>query len=323
MAKNKNTGKGALAKDPSSSKKTDTTRNAAPTSTTPTKPKLTRLSPGVYRNEQGELTNSKGQRTDSRGRVMKNPPPAKEKAPKPTPPTKQRPPQTEEDKFRNMDIPKQDREVYEDAGSFYNQMVGNAMKFDPNNPGAGYQQAFTDQLNQARESVMGQFERSMAPQFEREQREFEQRMAERGIDPNSGAYQAQYKAMMDSQNNQRLNAQAQAFQLGGQYQQQGFEQATTGQMMPFQQWQAMQDPWKLQYAARQEAEQKERDRQAALQQARIGAGATTRSAQIAADASLNRANLDAINAGYPQNKPNIGNDIIRGVVAGGTAAALK
>lgn len=311
--------KGALAKDPAPKKAAPQASSSKPQATQQ-KPKLTRLSPGVYRNDQGQLTNSRGQRTDSRGRVVKVPP-KKDTPGKTTAPTT---PPTPDQQFRDMSTNKQNQEVYEDAGSFYNQIMGNAMKFDPNNPTAGYQQGFTNQLEGARQNVMDQFERTMAPQFQREQAEFQQRMAEQGIDPNSGAYQAQYKAMADAQNAQRLNAQSQAFQLGAGYQQQGFEQGIQGQMLPFQQWQAAQDPWKLQYAAGQEAQQAEKNRQAQLQQARIGAGASVRSAQISADAAMNAANINAINSGYPNNpKPNVRNDIIRGVVAGGTAAALK
>lgn len=230
-----------------------------------------------------------------------------------------------EETFRSMSPAQQEREMYSDAGAFYNNIMNNAMKFDPNNPGAGYQQGFTNQLESARQNVMDQFERTMGPQFQREQADFQQRMAEQGIDPNSGAYQAQYKAMMDSQNAQRMNAQSEAFKLGAGYQQQGFEQAITGQKLPFEQWTAAQDPWRLQYGARMEAIQKEKDRQAALQQSRMSAGASVRGAQISADAAKYQANLNAINQGYGQQQPqeNWQNALIAGGVAGATNAVLK
>jgi hypothetical protein len=230
-----------------------------------------------------------------------------------------------EGQFRALNPEQQEREMYEDAGAYYNQMMSGMMNYDPNNPAAGYQQAFGDQLGQARQTVMDQFERSMAPQFEREQAEFQQTMAEQGIDPSSPSYQARYKAMIDAQNNQRLNAQSEAFKLGGQYQQQGFEQAVIGRRLPGELWQATQDPWRLQYTARQEAIQKERDRQAALRQAGISAGAGVRSAQISADAAKYAANLNAINSGYGQGeqRPDWRNSAITGMVAGGTRAVLS
>jgi len=235
------------------------------------------------------------------------------------------PPGSPEEAFRNMNLEQQNRETYEDAGSFYNQMMANAMQYDPRNPAAGYQQGFTDQLNQSRQTVMDQFERTMGPQFQREQQEFNQRMMEQGIDPSSGAYQAQYKAMMDAQNAQRMNAQAEAFKMGGQYQQQGFEQAVAGQRLPFEQWQlGGGDPWKAQYDWMQKSKQAELDRQAAIRQAGISAGAGVRSAQISADASKYAANLNAINQGYgnQQQQPDWRNAAITGLVAGGTRALL-
>lgn len=202
--------------------------------------------------------------------------------------------------------------------------MGNAMKIDPNNPVAGYQPAFQNQLDQARNTVMNQFEATMAPQFQREQAAFNERMAIQGIDPNSGRYKDEYKAMMDAQNSQRMQAQTQAFQLGAGYQQQGFEQGVTGQMMPFQQWAAASKPWELQYAAGQEAQQNELTRQAQLQQARMSAGASTRAAQINADASRYATDMNAINQGYNQNQqPNLGNQIIGGAVTGITAGLMR
>ena len=305
--------KGALGTEP---KTATATKNQAAA------PNLTRVSPGMYRNPEGQLVNVRGQRIDSRGRRVsvgggKQTKPGQEGLPG-------APTGSAEESFRRLNPEQQNREMYEDAGAFYNQVMSNAMRFDPNNPAAGYQQGFTNQLDAARQNVMDQFERTMAPQFQREQAAFQQQMAEQGIDPNSEGYQARYKAMMDSQNAQRLNAQSQAFQLGSGYQQQGFEQAVAGQMLPFQQLGVAQEPWKLQYASQQEAIQREKDRQAAALQARIGAGASIRSAQISADASMHRANLDAINQGYPTNrKPSLGTEITRGAVTGITSGMVR
>lgn len=236
----------------------------------------------------------------------------------------QQPTLTPEQQFRGMNPQQQEGEMYTDAGAYYNQMMGGLMQYNPRNPAGGYQQAFTDQLNQSRQTVMDQFERTMAPQFQREQQDFQQQMAEQGIDPNSEAYRGRYKAMMDAQNAQRLNAQSEAFKLGGQYQQQGFEQAVVGQKLPGEMWQAVQDPWRLQYTARMEAAQKEKDRQAGLRQAGISAGASVRGAQISADAQKYAANLQAINQGYGnQQQPDWRNAAITGLTAGATKAVMS
>jgi hypothetical protein len=301
--KKKATKGGALKTNPS---------NAAP-SNDATKG-LKRLSPGVYRNPQGQLTNSSGKRIDRRGRPVKTEEP--NKAPKgPAAPAP-----TDAQRFANLTPEQQGNEMADISGQFGKTILGRAGQFDPNNPWANVQQqGFTDQMNAARQSVMGEFERTMAPEFQRQDAEFQQRMAEQGIDPNSGAYQAQFRAIKESQNNARNQAQAQAFQLGSQYQQQGYEQFMGGQKLPFEQYAATSDMWKIPYATQMDALQAEKNRQAQLAAARSGGGATVRAAQIQADAARDTAAMQNINQ---YNQPQRQNPLSTAAQSAGNAFAI-
>ena len=269
---------------------------------------LTRLSPGIYRNAQGQLTNVSGKRIDSRGRPVKTTTPGAAK-----PGTPKAPP-TDEQRFANLSPEKQGNEMADVSGQFGKDIIEQASQFDPNNPWANVQQqGFSDQMEAARQNTMGQFERSMGPEFQRQDAEFNQRMAEQGIDPNSGAYQGQYKAMKDAQNNARLNAQSQAFQIGSQYQQQGYEQFMGGQKLPFDQYAATEKMWTLPYVTSAEATQAEKTRQAELQRARIGAGASVAGARISAESNQNIAAMQGMQGYQTQQQPSFGSSLAQGI----------
>jgi len=279
---------------------------------------LKRLSPGVYRNPQGQLTNSRGQRIDSRQRPVKTEKP--NKAPKgPAAPAP-----TDAQRFARLTPEQQGNQMADVSGQFGMDILNRASQFDPNNPWANaQQQGFTDQMNAARQSVMGEFERTMIPEFERQDAEFQQRMAEQGIDPNSGAYQAQFRAIKESQNNARNQARSQAFQLGSQYQQQGYEQFIGGQKLPFEQYAATEKMWALPYSAQMEAQQAEKNRQAQLAAARYGSGASVRAAQIQADAMRDTAAMQNINQYDEPRKPSFGSGFAQGLGTGAGAAATN
>lgn len=186
------------------------------------------------------------------------------------------------------------------AGNFYNPMMANYMQFDPNKPFQGYEQGFGQEMDKAREAVMNQFEARLQPQFEQEDAAFQQRMAEQGIDPNSGAYQAQYRAMKQGQADARQQAMTNAFTLGSQYQQQGFEQGLKSYMVPATVWQtAGRDP----FVAQQEALQNEAQRRAQLEATRMSTGATIASSRIGAEASKDIAGMEYASR-YNQPRPN-------------------
>lgn len=211
--------------------------------------------------------------------------------------------------------------------------------YDPNNPYAGMsEQGFQGQLEQARQSVMGEFERTMGPQFEREEQAFRQRMAEQGIDPNSGAYQVQYQNMKEAQNAARQGAQAQAFQLGAGYQQQGFQQGMEGRRLPFEQLAATTPYFTLPYqtgmAGQQaelqrkfEAEQQQKLLQQRMEEAQLGARTSMGTAQLGAQTQRDIATMQMVNSQYgnqqQQQAPPWYNYAIQGAVQGGTAGIIN
>jgi len=101
------------------------------------------------------------------------------------------------------------------------------------NPGS-----FQEQMGQAYGDVMKQFEMTTGPQFQREQAEFRQMAAERGLDPNSEAYRSLQQQLGQRQDTARQAAMLQANQAAQAVQAQGFGQAATQYQMPGQMLQA-------------------------------------------------------------------------------------
>jgi len=223
---------------------------------------------------------------------------------------------SDEAKFRNLPSEKQVNELRSDVGAFTNQMFANAMGFNPNQPFVGYEQPFSQEMQRARDSVMGEFERTMAPEFQRQDMQFQQRMMEQGIDPNSENYQAQFRALKEAQGGARQAAMSNAFQLGAGYQQQGFEQGRAAAMLPFQQYSATENLWALPYRTEAEARQAELNRQAQITAARMGGGSNVTAAQIQANAARDVAAME-LAQGYNQpRQPNPWNAAIGGFAQG-------
>jgi hypothetical protein len=195
-----------------------------------------------------------------------------------------------EAKFKAMTPEKQREELTGEAGALALGNINFAQGFDPNKPFAGYEMGFGQARDKAYNDVMSQFNRSMEPEFQRQNAEFQQRMADQGLDPASGAYQAQYKALADAQNNARLNAQSQASQAAYDVQQQAFNQGQTSYNMPFN-WQQVQQPlfmtpWEqagnvnlANVQAEAERKRQELANAGAARTAGIGAGATMANTQ--------------------------------------------
>jgi hypothetical protein len=292
------------------------TNPSATTSTNKPADGLKRLSAGVYRNSQGQLTNSSGKRIDSQGRILKG---------TGSQPSGNTPagPKAQKD-FSQLTPEQQGNQMGDVSGKFGMDILGRAGQFDPNNPWANVQQqGFTDQMNAARQSVMGEFERTMAPEFQRQDAEFEQRMADQGIDPNSGAYQAQFRAIKESQNNARNQAQSQAFQLGSQYQQQGYDQFMGGQKLPFEQYAATSDMWKVPYATQMDALQAEKNRQAQERMAKTSGSSAIGAAQIQANAARDVAAMQGMNQYNQSQRPNAGSSFAQGLGTGFGAGATN
>lgn len=103
------------------------------------------------------------------------------------------------------------------------------------NPGS-----FSDMRLRAEQSVMDSFNRNMQPQFQQEEQQFRQQMAEQGIPETSELYQRQFNNLKNTQNNARLNAQNQAFTTGQSEQALGYQQAADRFNMPYAQLGALQ-----------------------------------------------------------------------------------
>jgi hypothetical protein len=163
-------------------------------------------------------------------------------------------------------------------------------------------------------------------------------MVEQGIDPNSGAYQVQYQNMKEAQNAARQGAQAQAFQLGAGYQQQGFQQGMQGRGFALEQLAATTPYFTLPYqtgmagqqqeAQRQfEGQQAEANRRAAMEQAQLGARTSMGTAQLGAQTQRDIATMQMVNSQYgnqqQQQAPPWYNYAIQGAVQGGTAGFIN
>ena len=166
------------------------------------------------------------------------------------------------------------------GGNIFERMGEYAEQFDPRTMQSSYEPIYSQEMERARQNVMGQFERRMAPEFERQNQDFAQMAAERGLDPNSPAYQTLAKQLADRQDLARQEAMSAAEQAAQGVQTQLYNQATGLATLPGQIAGQFLTPFQLQQQqaelARQrkfEAQQAEKERQARLQQARIGASA--------------------------------------------------
>jgi len=142
--------------------------------------------------------------------------------------------------------------------------------------------SYQDMMNQAYQNVMNQFEMTQGPQFQREQAQFQQMAAERGLDPNSEAYKTMQAQLNQRQDLARQGAMLQAQQQAQAVQAQGFGQALQQYQAPA----AMLGAYSPFY--QQFGQQQENLRQAALareemanrlRQQEIAAGATIGAAQ--------------------------------------------
>lgn len=112
--------------------------------------------------------------------------------------------------------------------------IGYARDFDPNTFQQQYQPQFEQGMQRAYDTIYGQFERKNQEQFARQNEQLQQSLVERGLDPNSPAYQALTRQLADQQNTARQDAQNAAWQAAQNYQQQGYQQATGTALLPSQ-----------------------------------------------------------------------------------------
>jgi len=181
--------------------------------------------------------------------------------------------------FRTLSPEQQAEQMAGTSGSVYEQMAGYAQQFDPATMQSQYDPIYSQEMERARQNVMGQFERQMAPEFQRQQEQFQQMAAERGLDPNSVAYKTQLQQLNERQDAARQQAMSSAETAAQGVQQSMFSQAGQMAMMPGQIASQFQDPYKLNFAQMLEqqkmafeARQAELERQNRLQIARTQGG---------------------------------------------------
>ena len=153
--------------------------------------------------------------------------------------------------FNQQELPKQDELVNTGAGQVVYDMAGDVTEFNPG--------SFESQMDAAYDNVYNRFQRRNQEEFSRQNDEFSQMAADRGLDPHSGAYKTMYKQMADRQDNARQEAMSAATDAAYGVQKQGFDQYRAGQLMPGEVAGQFQGIWAQGQAQRAAAEQARRD----------------------------------------------------------------
>jgi len=147
------------------------------------------------------------------------------------------------------------------AGEAYGDVLERFKTFDPYQMQQQYEPGFQQEMERARQNVMGQFERRNQRQFEQQRTSLQQQIAERGLDPASPAAQELMRQQNEREDMARQEAMSAAEQAAYSVQQQGFGQAGQLAMMPYEQWGAIQQPYiagiGAQYQAREAQLQRE------------------------------------------------------------------
>jgi len=205
------------------------------------------------------------------------------------------------------------------SADIFQRMAGYAQGFDPANMQSQYDPIYSQEMERARQNVMGQFERQMAPEFQRQQEQFQQMAAERGLDPNSVAYKTQLQQLNERQDAARQQAMSSAEQAAQGVQSQMYQQATGLSLLPGQIAGQYMTPYtyqqkllQLQSQQQAEAEQGRLERQSREQIARIGASAAKPDTSVYDEWAARR-----IAQGYgPSQNPNPGAGFFEGAAGG-------
>lgn len=164
------------------------------------------------------------------------------------------------------------QEGFMGAGEAYQDIVGQFKEFDPYQMQQQYEPGFQQEMERARQNVMGQFERRNQRQFEQQRTNLQQQIAERGLDPASPAAQELMRQQNEREDMARQEAMSAAEQAAYSVQQQGFGQAGQLAMMPTEMWQGIQQPYiagigaqyqQQQLSAQQQFEREQQRRQLA------------------------------------------------------------
>jgi hypothetical protein len=153
------------------------------------------------------------------------------------------------------------QEGFMGAGEAYQGIVDRFQGFDPYQMQQQYEPGFQQEMEKARQNVMGQFERRNQRQFEQQRTSLQQQIAERGLDPASPAAQELMRQQNEREDMARQEAMSAAEQAAYSVQQQGFGQAGQLAMMPYEQWGAIQQPYIAGIGAQYQAREAQLQRQ--------------------------------------------------------------
>jgi hypothetical protein len=205
------------------------------------------------------------------------------------------------------------------SADIFQRMGGYAQQFDPATMQSQYDPIYSQEMERARQNVMGQFERQMGPEFQRQQEQFQQMAAERGLDPNSVAYKTQLQQLNERQDAARQQAISGAESAAQGVQSQMYQQATGLSLLPGQiagqfmtPYEYQQKMLQLQAQQKYESEEARRERESRERIARIGASSGSQ-----APSTYDRWIAGQIEGGYDQTpQPNPWATGIGGFVGG-------
>lgn len=215
------------------------------------------------------------------------------------------------------------------SADLYGGMIDEFRDFDPYQAQSRYDPIYSQEMDRARQNIMGQFERRNAEEFERQNVDTQRQIVERGLDPNSPAAQALMKQNTQRQDLARQEAMSAAEQAADARQQQLYGQAMGTAGMRYDiygstfapvygagigaQYQQQQLTQQQQFEARQ-AELERRNR---LQMARMSRGG---GGGAAGPTLYERMEAGALGQGYGQQQQNPWANVAQGVATGATGA---
>jgi hypothetical protein len=209
----------------------------------------------------GQWVDKEGYKVDGYGKRLAN-------QAKPFVPAKQNPfaPKASTPTTQGPAAPTPQQQIQGGLEGLVQESIGDVRNFDPNTFQQEYQPQFEQGMQRAYDTIYNQFERKNQEQFARQNEQLQQSLVERGLDPNSPAYQALTKQLAEQQGSARQDAQNAAWQAAQGYQQQGFAQATGTALLPSQ----MASPYLELYgqqsgiSAQQQEAQRQRDFEEAM-----------------------------------------------------------
>lgn len=206
--------KGAMTKNPSPQKAASNPK-PAPTQEASGPSKWERTGPGTYKDQYGNI--KRGQKTAPKKDLSPGATTQPTQTQAPTPPTPQ---ELAEQGFRG-------------SADLFGQMQERFQGFDPMQAQAQYNPVFSQEMDRARQNILGQFDRRNAQQFAQERQMFETSMANRGIAPGGEQYNRELQALTDRQDRARQEAMSAAEQAAQGVQQQYYGQAMQTAQMPY------------------------------------------------------------------------------------------